>query len=194
MRKKSESLYPNNDKITVPVDGIIEFRKQHLTPPSEEPDLVEENEENDDRCRCAILSLEKNQWFFVMVTIWKLSKNEQKSKIFHRNYRMIIVEKWAKIQYFSYKLPYENCRKMNKNQWFFLGLPYKNCRKTSKNPWFFIGFILPYENCRKMSKIRWSFMLATIWEFSKNGDIFQEGQILNSIETLKSAAKFSKIF
>ena len=47
LKKSIVSLYPNNDRITV--DGIMELlRKQHLTPPSKEPDLVDENDENDD--------------------------------------------------------------------------------------------------------------------------------------------------
>ena len=47
LKKSIVSLYPNNDRITV--DGIMELlRKQHLTPPPKEPDLIEENEECDD--------------------------------------------------------------------------------------------------------------------------------------------------
>ena len=55
--------------------------------------------------------IEQKSMIFHRVTQWKLSKIEQKSMFFHRGYPMKIVKKRTKIDDFSCWLQYENFQK-----------------------------------------------------------------------------------
>ena len=82
-------------------------------------------------------SLRKHQWFFIGITLWKLSKNEEKSMIFHRGYPMKIVQKWAKINDFSYGF----CQNYE-----------KNLSKIEQNLMNVIKLSLPYGNSHNMNQ------------------------------------------